>query len=153
MIRKEPQTAYFREFPERHALFHYDPALGQYTDLMLVSASWRDIQARGNGILANQARLKVDPFEALHVSVKLLLAGEIKGAELLAFVTALAPTADARRFPIVWVVMMTDGKEMISPLILPPSIEEIENGSWEDPTMTTGSDKTRPKRMRRTLAR
>jgi hypothetical protein len=137
-ITQQGTSSYLaRSFPERHALVAYAPETRPTVLLGLNKRPFSDLQKDGIEIVASISKHQVDPRRVLMGAIIEVLGStqvDVARNELidrcLVTTMALLPTGFEGRLPLAWIVAMGDGN-LIAPIILPPTLNEIESGTWE----------------------
>jgi hypothetical protein len=131
-----PRMAYCRSFSARHALLACATDVQTTAFLGSSELPWSELQAQGEEYLLRARISNIDPARSLLSGTHAALAAP-RGPDdpemfsaLLAAAAAVLPTPFSGRFPQAWVVAMGDGN-LIIPVILPPTIKELETGTWE----------------------
>jgi hypothetical protein len=126
-----------RDFPERHALVAYAPDIRPTVVVGLSDRTCADLQIAGTQLAARMSSVQINPMRGLLQAVHSALGSTIVGVldlqliyKLLAMTLVLVPTGFEGRLPLAWTVALGDGN-LIAPILLPPTLQEIETDSWE----------------------
>jgi hypothetical protein len=132
-------ASYTRCCPERHALIAYAPDVRPTAVLALCATPWPELQVEGEHCVARARSHGMEPRRAIEEAVHLALASpksRLLDCDLvrktIATAVASTPAEVCGRLPIAWAVVVGKRASAVIPVILPPTIQEIEAGTWEN---------------------
>jgi hypothetical protein len=125
-------AGYTRCFNERVALIAYAPDVRSTVAVSLCPLPWEELRALGERYVAQFQSRGIKPFRALLECVYASFQSTAIDLDLLHGIAAVVdPTKLDGRLPVAWALALAENAHAMIPVILPPTMQEIEAGTWE----------------------